>query len=447
MGKRVLLLAAVLFTAAFLQAQTKETYLLDSLLTHFNANNKFMGAIQINSIGNMVYKAYRGQGNGQENVGPNARFRIGSVSKVFTAVMVMQEVEKGRLSLDTQLSAFFPQIPNAERISLRHLLSHSSGLTNFTDDPAYLTYMTQPMTQAQLLDTIIRLGTSFEPGSKHQYSNTNFVLLGYILERVTGKPYGEILKKRIVRPLRLQATAYDPQQSKQTGELTSFFRGIEQAWEVAPVSHPSIPHGAGAIVSTPADLCLFIEGLFQGKLISEASLVEMTQMQQGFGLGIFKFPFYDAYAFGHGGRIDGFETNLAYFPESKTAVAVCANGIGMDMNDLMIGVLSCWFGKSYDFPVYDRPSVVVPIEELKRVVGNYVSDQLPLQISLRLEGQQLMAQATGQSAFPLTPLGPGVFEFEPARIVIEFIETVQGGRGQSFVLVQSGMRFLYNKQE
>ncbi len=447
MDKRIILLAAALLAAPLLRAQKTEAGLLDSLLTHFNNHNKFMGAVQLRSVGSVVYNGYRGRGNGQENVGPDSRYRIGSVSKLFTAVMVMQEVEKGRLSLDGRLSAFFPQIPGAENISLRQLLNHSSGLANFTDDPAYLSYMTLPMTQAQLLDTFVRVGSSFEPGSRHQYSNTNFVLLGYILERVTGKRYEELLQKRIVRPLRLTATAYNSKQSRQSGEVISFFRGIEQTWEPAPVSHPSISHGAGAIVSTPADLCLFIEGLFQGKLLSEASLKEMTQLQQGFGLGVFRFPFYDTYAFGHGGRIDGFETNLAYFPESQTAVAVCTSGIGVDMNDLMIGILSCWFGKPYEFPVFDRPAVVVPLEELRRYVGNYVSDQLPLQIAVRLEGQQLMAQATGQSAFPLKPLGAGVFEFEPARITMEFKEVAGERGGQSFTLVQSGMRFLYKKQE
>ena len=446
MDRKIILLAAVLLAGTSLRAQTAAVFLLDSLLTHFNANDKFIGAVQLQSAGNVVYSAHRGQGNGQENVGPDSRYRVGSVSKLFTAVMVMQEVEKGRLSLDGRLAAFFPQIPGADSIRIRQLLNHSSGLTNFTDDPAYLSYMTQPMTQAQLLDTFLRMGSSFQPGSRHQYSNTNFVLLGYILERVTGKRYEDLLQKRIVRPLRMTATAYNPKQSKQAGEAISFFRGMEQTWEPAPISHPSIPHGAGGIVSTPADLCLFIEGLFGGKLVSEASLKEMTRMQEGFGLGIFKFPFYDTYAYGHGGRIDGFETNLAYFPESETAVAVCASGVGVDLNDLMIGILSCWYGKTYDFPVFDRPAVVVPLEELRRYTGNYVSEQLPLQITVRLEGQQLMAQASGQSAFPLKPLGAGVFEFEPARIVMEFKELAGEHGRQSFTLVQSGMRFLYKKQ-
>jgi CubicO group peptidase (beta-lactamase class C family) len=300
--------------------------------------------------------------------------------------------------------------------------------------------MTEPRSRQQLLDLFESQEPVFAPGTKGEYSNTNFVLLGFIIEDVTGKSYQENLSARITSRIGIKNTMYGGKINHASNEASSF-ENAEGKWVILPETDMSIPHGAGAVISSTPDLTLFITALFDGKLLNENSLKSMTTMKDGFGLGTFKIPFHERYAFGHNGGIDGFSSSLAYFPEDKVAIAFCSNGMNYPMNDILIGLLSCYFDKPYKIP--DFKTVALAADKLSAYEGEYTSEQLPLVITVKQDNGKLTAQATGQPSFPLDAVSETEFRFDQAGIVMIF-NLQANGNVDGFTLKQ-GRDFVYTK--
>jgi CubicO group peptidase (beta-lactamase class C family) len=440
-----LILVILLFSASLpAQKATTFTTRIDSLLSALDANNKAMASVTITKNGVIEYSRAIGfvdnSGNKSINSDAETRYRIGSISKMFTTVMILQLVEEKKLNLNTPLSKFYKKIPNSNSITIADLLNHHSGLYNFTNSEDYPKWMTEFRSKKQLLELFIEQKPAFPPHEKGEYSNTNFVLLGFIIEDVTGKSYEENLSARITLRIGLKNTKYGGKINHAANEASSFEFNDEK-WVMLPETDMSIPGGAGAVISTTPDLTFFITALFNGKLITESSLKQMTTITDGFGLGIFKIPFYERSAFGHNGGIDGFSSSLAYFPDDKVAIAFCSNGMNYPMNDILIGLLSCYFDKSYNIP--DFKTVSLPAEKLSKYEGEYISDQLPLVITVKQDNGKLTAQATGQPFFPLDAISETEFRFDQAGIVMIFGIT-SSGEIDGFTLKQ-GADYVYKK--
>ena len=424
------------------QAQQLNTAKLDSLLNGLAANNKMMGSLALSHDGHMVYS--RAFGDAQLTpkipVTPATHYRVGSISKVFTAAMIMQLVEEKKLALSTPLATFFPQLPNAATISIDQLLSHRSGLHSLTDDAAYLGYMNQPKTQAELLAIMAAPKADFEPGAKYAYSNTNFILLGYIVEKLTRMPYAQALQKRIATKAGLKNTYYGAKIDANKQEAQSY-ETTASGWKLSAETDMSIPGGAGSVVSTPADLDRFMEALFGGKLVSTASLEQMKTIRDGYGRGLMLLPFNSKRGYGHGGAIDEFLSMMSYFPDEKLAITLCTNARNYSLNDAMLGVLNIYFGKPYRIPNFAASSFVPAAADLDRYTGTYGTTKLPLKITVSREGTILKAQATGQSAFPLEAVSKDVFKFDAAGVRMEF-----DAAKPTFVLLQGGKTVPFTKE-
>jgi len=276
----------------------------------------------------------------------------------------------------------------------------------------------------------------FEPDAKAEYSNTNFVLLGYIIEKITGKPYAEELKQRITSKIGLENTYYGAKANPANNEAYSYtFSG---QWTQQPETDMSIPGGAGSIVSTPADLVKFIEALFAGKLISPANLELMKTMKDHFGMAMFVIPFYDKQGYGHNGGIDGFTSMLVFFPGDKLAVAYTSNGAVTSTNDVMTGALSIYFDRPFAIPEFK--TLALTSADLDKYLGNYASTQMPLKVTITKNNATLMAQATGQGAFPLEAVATDKFVFSAAGVTILF-----NPAQNSFTLTQGGNNYLFTK--
>jgi CubicO group peptidase (beta-lactamase class C family) len=399
-----------------------------------------MGSIAISVNGTLVYQNAIGysqiKATGKTPATVTTRYRIGSITKMFTAIMIFQLIDEGKLRLETPLATWFSVLPNANKITIGEMLNHHSGLHNFTDDPAYGNYMTMPKSEQEMLAVFAGEPSDFEPGTKAEYSNTNFVLLGYIVEKITGRPYREELKKRITAKIGLTDTYYGSKADPAKKEAYSY--KYDAHWEQMPETDMSIPGGAGAIVSTPTDLVKFIEALFAGKLISPASLEQMKTMKDNYGMAMFKIPFYEKSGYGHNGGIDGFTSLLAYFPEDRLAIACISNGVRYSTNDVVIGALSIYFNKPFAIPEFK--DITLTSADLDKYLGNYSSTQVALKIAITKNNTILMAQATGQSAFPLEPTGTDKFSFLAAGIVIQFDPAKN-----SFTLQQGGATYLFTK--
>lgn len=206
-----------------------------------------------------------------------------------------------------------------------------------------------------------------------------------------------------------------------------------------PFTDMSIPLGAGAIVSTPEDLSHFIRSLMQGKIISEESLSSMTEIKNNYGRGIFKIPFYEDFAFGHDGGIDGFRSNLSYFPERDLAYCLTLNGVSFDPNQISIAVLSAFFGKEFELPVFKDISLTE--EELDKMAGTYAASGFPLEITIRREHMSLMAQATGQPEFLLEYEEGNRFVFKMANLSLEFFPETE-----EMSFEQGALKFMMKKK-
>jgi len=442
----VLLLLVLFFID--LKAQDKfDKNKLDAYFSQLEENNKAMCGVVIVKDGKLVYDNYLGFSSVESKIknSESTKFRIGSITKVFTAVMIFQLIEEGKLTLKTKLSEFYPEIPNSEKITISDMLSHRSGIHNFTNDKDYLQYMTSKKTKEEMIEIISKLKPDFQPGKKTEYSNSNYVLLGHIIEDITNSTYDQELKKRITNKLGLRNTYYGGKIDTKANEAASY-KFQDEKWVLQPETDMSIPHGAGAIVSTPKDLTVFVDALFNDKLVSANSLKQMRKIKDGIGKGLLQFPFGNKIVYGHNGGIDGFVSNLGYFPDENIAASLIANGVDYNLNDIAIGLLSIYFNVPFDIPDFTAKEIKLDLKELKNYEGIFSSKSLPLKITLRVEGDGLVGQATGQSAFPLTPFSKTELKFEQAGIIMEFIKDSEGKiQYDSFILKQSGKEFPYKR--
>ncbi|MFC1764917.1 serine hydrolase domain-containing protein [Planctomycetota bacterium] len=439
-GFIITLILLLVFPTPNLRAQGEfDNSKLDDYLHQIEENNKAMFGLLITKDGRLEYENYIGFSSVADAVKSSnlTKYRIGSITKIYTATIIFQLVEEGKLTLNTKLSEFFLQIPNSEYLTVADLLAHRSGIHNFTNEKDYEQYMTTTKSKEEMVNLIANFEPDFRPNEKTAYSNSNYVLLGYIIEEITKSTYQHELETRISAVLNLTNTYYGSKIDAGNDEAASY-RFQQGTWNLQPETDMSIPHGAGAIVSTPYELTVFINALFNHRLMSENSLTQMKEIKEGLGKGLMRFNYGSKNAYGHNGGIDGFVSSLAYFPEEKIALAITANGTNDKFKDILIGILSIYF---------NAPAINLNSEELKNYEGVFSSNQLPLNITLKVEDGQLCGQATGQSPFPLTPFSKTEFRFDPAGIIITFPKDEEDNiQYNSFVLNQRGVYYTYKKQ-
>jgi D-alanyl-D-alanine carboxypeptidase len=279
-----ILTLAMLATA---QAQSLDKAKLDQLLGRLAEKNKGMGTLTLAKDGNVIYSRSFGyaQINGDQKKPATAatRYRIASITKTFTAVMILQLVEEGKLRLADTLDKFFPQIPNAARITLAQILLDRSGMAEIQPDGDW---GKQRHTEEEFVARLAQGQPSFEPDAKSQYNNAGYHLLGYIVEKAGGKPYPQALKERITAKAGLADTYLgEGNTSAARGEALAYMY-FGDKWIEASEPHFSVVAGAGGIVSTATDLVKFIQALFDLKLVSADSLKLMTTMRDGEGMGM-----------------------------------------------------------------------------------------------------------------------------------------------------------------
>jgi D-alanyl-D-alanine carboxypeptidase len=402
-------------------AQTFDKAKLDQLFDRLAEKNKGMGSLTIAKDWKVLYTRAIGYGRidatEKKSLTAASRFRIGSITKMFTATMILQLVEEKKLKLTDALDQFCPQVPNAKKITIEQLLSHRSGIPNvkLDRDPQRPRISTSPMTKDEMLGLIVENAPDFEPDTKHLYSNSGYFLLGLILEKVTGKPYEEVLKERITSRIGLKDTyvATGSIDVDKNESLTYFRLGGE--WKQSPETHPSILFGAGAIVSTPNDLAKFIQALFDLKLISRESLDRMKTIRDGDGLGMEPFQFAGKTFYGHTGGGDNYGAWLAYLPEEKVAIAYATNAKVHPVANIVRGVVDMYYNKPFQIPAFE--SVEVSPDVLDKYVGIYSNAQGPVKFTITRDGATLFIRPGEQSAAPLEATGQDKFQIEGAMTV------------------------------
>ncbi len=413
----VLFIAIMLKLSCF--AQDFDKAKMDELFNILDKHEQSMGSFSIFQDGKEVYANAIGfiDIDTKKRADTNTIYRIGSISKVFTASIIMRLVEEKKLKLSSPLTRWFPKIKNSSRITIEHMLNHSSGIFNFTNTDEYLTYLNKPQTREELYTKIEEFGSAFEPGEDADYSNSNYVLLSMIAEKVTDTSFDVLLQNMICKPLGLKNTYLGGKIQSSNNEANSFKKIKE--WVSDTETDMSIPLGAGAVVSTATDINTFINALFHDQVVSSDSRKKMMNIQDGFGLGLFKIPYGSKEAYGHNGGIDGFQSLAYHIPEDDMTITYLSNGTVYSISAMMLDALGIYYGKGADLPEF-LPVMKLKSEDLDQYLGKYTSSEIPIDLVITKDGNQLMAQATGQSSFPLDGVDIHKFKFDPAKIKIEF---------------------------
>jgi CubicO group peptidase (beta-lactamase class C family) len=407
-------------TAAY--AQTLDNAKLDRFFDRLAEKSKAMGSLVVARDGKVIYARSIGYGQitatEKKPLTMASRYRIGSITKMFTAAMILQLVEEKKLKLAGTLDKFFPQIPNAQKITIAQILAHRSGIhdaildKNLRPSPG-----TAAITKDEMLATIAKGTPDFEPDTKHSYSNSGYLLLGLIIEKLTGKPYAEALRARITSKLGLKDTYLTTGNIDVNKNEALTYLNLGGEWKPVPETHPSLMFSAGAIVSTPNDLARFIKALFDGKIVSKESLEASKTIKDGEGLGMEPFTFAGKTFYGHTGGGDNYGAWLAYLPEEKLAVAYTTNAKVYPVKNIVSGVIDIYYNKPFQIPALE--SIAVSPEILDKYVGIYSTPEAPVKITITREGSTLFFQPPRESAVPLEAIATDKFQIEGA-VVIEF---------------------------
>lgn len=329
------------FTVTVLTAKTQSVSdSIANLVKYYNDNGLFSGAVLVANGNNIVYKGAVGMAN-QEWQLPNTtqtRFRLGSVTKQFTAMLILQLVQEGRLSLNGKITDYLTNYrkETGSQVSIHHLLTHSSGIPNYTDNESFFPNAVKPYSVADFVRIYCSGDLEFTPGAEFSYSNSGYFILGAILEKMTGKTYEQLLKERILEPLGMKQTGYDMHEYIIPGRASGYETKLS-GYQHASYLNMGLPYAAGSMYSSVEDLMIWNQALYGNKLLADSLKRKMfdgyleldKNIKAGYGWFNEKIQTPDTnkviHMIWHNGGINGFMTELARFPEERIFITVLDN--------------------------------------------------------------------------------------------------------------------------
>ena len=411
---------------------------MDQIVQSYVAGRQFMGSVLVARDGQVLLDKGYGAANLEWQIpdSPEAKFRLGSMTKQFTAASILLLEERGKLKTDDPVKKYMADAPPAwDKITIYDLLTHTSGIPNFTSFPDYHSSEATPATPEKLVARFRDKPLDFQPGEKWSYSNSGYVLLGYLIEKISGKSYRDFVEENLLKPLAMNDSGYDSNSAIILHRADGYSPGPDGPVNAGYIDM-SIPFSAGALYSTTHDLLRWEQGLFGGKVLSPASLKKMTTpFKENYACGLAVRTVNGRTEFEHGGGIEGFNTDMAYYPDDKLTVIVLANLNGGAADEITAKLAAVVHGEKVVLPS-ERKEIAVPPGILAKYVGAY--EQAPaFSIVITLEGSQRMAQATNQPKFPIFAESETEFFLKVVDAQIEFIKNDKGDV-TSLVLHQGG---------
>jgi CubicO group peptidase (beta-lactamase class C family) len=411
---------------------------MEQVIQSFVADKQFMGAVLVARGNDILLDKGYGFANLEWNIpdSPKTKFRLGSITKQFTSASILLLEERGKLGVNDSVKKYMPDAPAAwDKITIFNLLTHTSGIPSFTSFPDYAKLEPFSATPAELVTRFRDKPLDFQPGEKWSYSNSGYVLLGYLIEKISGESYAQFVQDNIFKPLGMTDSGYDSNSAVIQNRASGYTQG-QNGMVNAGYIDMTIPLSAGALYSTTEDLLRWEQGLFGGKLISPASLRKMTtpfKNDYGFGLGIRTVNGQEQIE--HGGGIEGFNTMLAYYVADKLTVVVLANLNGAAPQEIAADLHTIAEGGTVVL-TSERKVVKIDPKIFDGYVGSY---QLTPNFILKItrEGDRFITQATGQGQVEIFPEGDHDFFAKVVNAQITFVTNSQG-RATELILHQGG---------
>lgn len=412
---------------------------VDEYIGAYVVADRFSGSILIARGGEILLSRGYGYANREWNIEntPDTKFRLGSVTKQFTTLAILQLHQRGKLSLEDALSRFIPEYPRGDEITIHHLMSHTSGIPNFTAFPDYVETMVLPSTLEQTIARFRDKPLDFEPGNDFRYSNSGYILLGYIIESVSGQSYEDFLRTHIFDRLGMEDTGYDDP-TRIISRRASGYQFDGQAITNAPFIDMSIPHAAGALYSTVEDLYKWDRALYTDRLLNDELLsIKFTPVMNNYAYGWIVSSMFDRKVVSHGGGINGFQTNIARFVDDDVCIIVLSNIIPSPVREITRDLAAIIFDQPYEVPK-TRTAVELPESILNRYVGSYeLAPDFLLRVTV--EGNRIFTQATGQPRVEIFPMSETEFFLTAVEAEITFTFD-EKGNVTGLILHQGGMR-------
>jgi len=340
------LVAAVLLLSAIAGGQSisegRVAGRIEAYLKPFLDTGNFSGAILVARKGHVLFRRAYGMANYELRApnSPETRFHIASVSKPFTAMAILQLQERGHLSVGDPISKYVRDFPSGDRITLEHLLTHTSGIPNVNDLPDYDTFARSPHTPAELVAKFANLPLDSQPGTDYRYSNSNYNLLALILEKVSGEPYGDYLKKHILEPVGMKDTGHDGDALRLIPLAASGYDPVGvSSYEKAPYLDWTNKTGNGSLYSTLDDLYRFDRALNTDTLLKKSTRDQYFVEGKGNRFGWFQRKRAGHRVMSSNGRSPGFTAQLDRFPDEDATVIVLSNSYSTVSQDPIAAAL------------------------------------------------------------------------------------------------------------
>lgn len=326
---------------------------LDALVARYHELGLFNGSALVAENGRAILRKGYGEANMEWHIAntPDTRFRLGSITKQFTATLMMQMVEKGQIDLNAPISRYLPAYPkpNADRVTIHQLLNHTSGIPGYTELPSFGGEARLPQKPADFIKMFSGLDLLFEPGTKFSYSNSGYFLLGVILEKVSGKPYEQLLRERIFDPLGMKESGYDSTRPILEKRASGYDATLDGYFNTGYLDMGE-PFAAGSLYSSVDDLLLWDQALDGEKILSAASKEKMFTpglSDYGYAFMIHKGA---VTRIEHGGGINGFNTVISRDIEPKRLYVLLNNTGGAPLPEMVDGLRAILEGKDAKMP-------------------------------------------------------------------------------------------------
>ena len=400
---------------------------MDAFIEQFHGFKQFNGNVLVAKQGKVIFEKSYGYANFEWDIKNTAetKFRIGSITKQFTALLILQLAQQNKIQLDAPLATYLPDYRQdiGNKITIRQILNHTSGLSNYTQTKTFRSeYSRNPYSVDEFIKLLCSDDLLFEPGTQFRYSNSGYFILGAVIEKVTQQRYQDVLQENIFKPLNMHNTGYDSHE-KIINQRASGYSNNLDGYTNADYLDMSIPYAAGSIYSTARDLVKWDQALYTNKLINKELKKQMYTVseQRNYALG-WEVNQLDADKYGkpltqvqHGGGIEGFNAFISRIIEDQLLVIILNNTGGAPMTPMTKGLTNIFYGKPYDGATENVDSQLYHalqnggIAQLKSKYNQLDEQKVPLrERSINYFGYELIAMKKLDAAI-------AVFELNAAK--------------------------------
>ncbi len=448
--KKIIIVICMLITAKCTVCQDSTTNKLDALITAYASIGRFNGSVLISEHGKILLQKGYGIKDADVNsrVDVNTKFQIASVTKTFTSTVVLKLIELHKMSLTDKLSKYYRGFPSGDSITIENLLTHTSGLRNFTEEDSAIT----ETDEKRMVPYLKTLHPDFAPGTSWHYSNSGYVMLAFIIQKVSGMSYWQAMHTYIFDPLQMKNSGFDFIHLSDNKKAVGYDVLNDSVKQPSVIADSTVPFGAGAIYSTVTDLYKLNQGLQSYKIIGK-SLLDKAYTPcalHNYGYGWQIDSVYGRKIVSHSGAISGFGSNFARIPADDVCIVLLSNKSGstIELMHITDQLLALIYHQPYKLPV-KRTTVSVNNDVLKRYIGTYKIAEMNLTIEVTTGDGVLIAQPfrdghPGPTSF-LHPLSAVTFYDEHDDDLGVTIDVDMEGAAKGLTILQRGVEKYANK--